>query len=108
MSTFEGHRVAVAGCTSAPCRVVNRVWTVPADRMKTGVIHRVPLSTRAIVILREMKKIKVSEVVFPGSEEGRPLSDMALLSMLRRLGLNVVTHGFRSSFKDWQLSARIS
>ena len=78
-----------------------KVWTVPADRMKAGVRHRVPLSGRAIVILRQMQKVVQSEYVFPGFKDGQPLSNMALLAVLRRLGLEVVTHGFRSSFKDW-------
>jgi integrase len=77
------------------------VWTVPAERMKTGVQHRVPLSARAVAILRQMKGRRMSDFVFPGFEDGQPLSDMAMLAVLRRLGLDVVTHGFRSSFKDW-------
>lgn len=78
-----------------------KVWTVPAERMKAGVRHRVPLSGRAIVILRQMQKLVQSDFVFPGFKDGQPLSNMALLAVLRRLGLDVVTHGFRSSFKDW-------
>jgi integrase len=61
----------------------------------------VPLSARAVAILHQMKGRRMSEFVFPGFEDGQPLSDMAMLTVLRRLGLNVVTHGFRSSFKDW-------
>jgi integrase len=81
--------------------LANRVWTVPPERMKTGVRHRVPLPARAMAILREMKKVRASEFVFPGFRDEQPLSDVALLAVLRRRDLDVVTHGFRSSFKDW-------
>lgn len=55
-----------------------RVWTVPAARMKAGRAHRVPLSARAVEILREMEQRRLSELVFPGTKPGRPLSVMAL------------------------------
>jgi integrase len=79
----------------------NRVWTIPIARMKGGREHRVPLATRVILILKEMCEIRSSDFVFPGIKQGRPLSNMSLLMLLRRMGRNVTAHGFRSSFRDW-------
>jgi integrase len=81
-------------------------WVVPADRMKGGREHRVPLSGPAFDILREMAQVRVSNepdaLVFPGRDAGRPLSDMSLTAVLRRMGRGELTaHGFRSSFRDW-------
>jgi hypothetical protein len=79
-----------------------KVWTVPCDRMKAGKEHRSPLAERAIAILEEMAAIREGDFVFPGGRAGRPLSDMALLITLRRMGQGELTvHGFRSSFSDW-------
>jgi integrase len=78
-----------------------RVWTVPAARMKAGRAHRVPLSARAVEILREMEQRRLSELVFPGTKPGRPLSVMALEMVLRRMKVDVTVHGFRSAFRDW-------
>jgi integrase len=81
-------------------------WTVPADRMKGAREHRVPLSEPALEILREMSKVRTSNdpdaFGFPGREAGRPLSDMSLTAVLRRMKLGDLTaHGFRSAFRDW-------
>ncbi len=76
------------------------VWTVPADRMKASAEHRVPLSDQAIKILKEMPRIDGCEFVFPSSKGGS-LSDMALLTVMRRMSLDAVPHGFRSTFRDW-------
>jgi integrase len=78
-----------------------RVWTVPAARMKAGREHRVPLSARAVEILRVMEQQRLSELVFPGTKPGRPLSVMALEMVLRRMKVDVTVHGFRSAFRDW-------
>jgi integrase len=70
--------------------------------MKAGRDHRIPLSDRALAIIAEMKKIHISDFVFPGRVTDRPLSTMAFLEMLRRLDLTDITaHGFRSTFRDW-------
>ena len=80
----------------------NKIWTIPAARMKTDKEHRVPLSEEVIAILREMKKIKVSEFIFPGNQPNKPLSNMAFLQLLKRMGRGDLTvHGFRSTFRDW-------
>ena len=82
----------------------NRVWTVPAERMKARHEHRVPLSSRALVTLRGARDLsdQPSELLFP-TRSGKPLSDMALTTLLRRLRIPAVPHGFRSSFKDWSM-----
>jgi len=70
--------------------------------MKGGRDHRVPLTSRALQLVSEMSDIKLNEFVFPGMKPGRPLSDMSLLMLLRRIGYGHVTaHGFRSTFRDW-------
>lgn len=77
-------------------------WIVPADRMKQGKEHRVPLSLAALGVLRHMSERRQSEYVFPGNRPGEPLSNMAFLSLLKRMGYGEFTgHGFRSTFRDW-------
>ena len=79
-----------------------KVWTVPAERMKTGKPHRVPLSDRVVAILKPLPREKDSPWVFIGGKTGMPLSNMALLQTLRRMGRDdLTTHGFRSTFRDW-------
>jgi integrase len=79
----------------------SKLWTVPAERMKGGREHRVPLSDRAVGILRGLNQARMSDFVFPGFKRGFPLSSMALEAVLRRAKVDVTTHGFRSSFRDW-------
>ena len=70
--------------------------------MKGGREHRVPLSAPAVAIIERMAAIRSGEYVFPGARAGKPLSNMALLMTLRRMGRDDLTvHGFRSSFSDW-------
>lgn len=91
----------VRGMRWSEVDLTGKVWTVPAARMKGGREHRVPLSGRAVAILRKMEKLRVSEYVFPSYRDGHVLSDMTLMMALRRLGADVTVHGFRSSFRDW-------
>jgi integrase len=80
----------------------NKIWTVPAARMKAGREHRVPLASRAVEMLRQLEKVKTSEFVFPGQARNKPLSNMAMEMVLRRMKIEDATvHGFRSSFRDW-------
>lgn len=77
-------------------------WTVPAQRMKAGRQHRVPLSGPALKLVRTAWDARTSEYVFPGQKPDRPLSNMAMEMQLRRMKLDQFTvHGFRSSFRDW-------
>ena len=78
-----------------------KIWVVPAERMKAGREHRVPLVARAVEIVETLVKLPESEFVFPGQKVNTPLSDMSLSAVLRRMKLPVTIHGFRSSFKDW-------
>ena len=80
------------------------LWTIPAERMKGGVEHRVPLSEAAIAALEEVAPLRdESGLVFPSPLGGRQLSDMTLTKILRTVGLaeRTTVHGFRSSFRDW-------
>lgn len=77
-----------------------RVWIVPASRMKAGKEHRVPLTGPALAVLAEMRKLR-QPFIFPGQRRGKPLSVMAMDMTLRRLKMDVTVHGFRSSFRDW-------
>jgi integrase len=84
----------------------DKVWTVPAARMKAHREHRVPLSVRALTILQDMQPVRHSDdpdaFVFPGPRPGKPLSNMAFLMLLRRMTLEDLTvHGFRATFKTW-------
>jgi integrase len=84
--------------------LLNKTWTVPAGRMKAGKEHRVPLSSGALAILEEVQAHRHADdgFVFPGGKLGKPLSNMAFLMLLRRMGRDDLTaHGFRSSFRDW-------
>ena len=76
-------------------------WTVPGDRTKTGKEHAVPLSARALQVLEQARMlVDGSGLVFP-SETGKVPSAVLLSKMLRRLKVDAVPHGFRSSFRDW-------
>jgi integrase len=77
-----------------------KVWTVPAARMKAGREHRVPLSNAAVEILANAPRMDGSDLVFVASRGGQ-LSDMTLSAVLRRMDVDAVPHGFRSTFRDW-------
>jgi integrase len=79
-----------------------RLWTIPGTRMKAGKEHRVPLSEAAMAIVEAMTALRQGDFIFPGGKARRPLSNMALLMTLRRMGRDDLTaHGFRSTFSDW-------
>lgn len=80
------------------------MWTVPAQRMKAGKEHRVPLSPRAVEIVKSQLAVDTTDEADPlifASARGRPLSDMTLAAVLKRMEVNGVPHGFRSSFRDF-------
>ncbi len=103
----------VIGATWGEIDTKAAVWTVPGERMKASVEHRVPLSDAALAVLREAAKLRVGDnadaPVFPGGKGGKAatgLSNMAMLAVLRRMGREDLTvHGFRSSFRDWASEA---
>jgi integrase len=80
----------------------NKVWAAPPERMKAGKEHRVPLSAAAVTLLGSLGRDRRGDLLFPGAKPGRPLSDMAMTMLLRRMGRGDITiHGFRSTFRDW-------
>ena len=85
-----------------------RLWTVPAAHMKAGRVHRVPLSDAAVALLRGLPSGSGTDLVFPGTRPGRPLSDSSMSKFLRELltrtPWEAVPHGFRSAFMDWARS----
>jgi integrase len=94
----------VLGARWSEVNLREKVWIVPQERMKAGAEHRVPLSTPVLSILEQMleRAGDPEGFVFFGGKAGKPLSNMALLMTLRRMGRDGLTaHGFRSSFRDW-------
>lgn len=79
-----------------------RLWTIPADHMKRGKAHMVPLSDAALAVLAKANALRLegTDVVFPGAA-GNPMSDMTLLKVLRDMSEPFHVHGFRSTFTDW-------
>ncbi|MEM8540553.1 MAG: integrase arm-type DNA-binding domain-containing protein [Pseudomonadota bacterium] len=78
------------------------LWTIPANRMKAGAEHVIPLTEPTQAILGQLFETRTSDLVFEGQKRGRPLSQMSMLMLLRRMKMTDVTvHGFRSSFRDW-------
>jgi integrase len=92
----------ILGMRWAEVDLDKKLWTIPANRMKAGREHRVPFSPRAVEILRQLHKVQSGDFVLPGQARNKPLSNMAMEMVLRRMKLeNVTVHGFRSSFRDW-------
>lgn len=98
----------VLGATWQEIDLENRSWTIPAGRTKAHREHRVPLSHSAMAVLGRLPRLADCPFVFPGARDGRPLSSMALLMLMRGMGHGVggeksdaVPHGFRSAFRDW-------
>ncbi len=89
----------VIGATWDEVDLDKAIWTIPADRMKAGKEHRVPLSPRAIEILEAAKPLNKGWL-FP-ADRGGQLSDMAMTMLLRRMKVDATVHGFRSAFRDW-------
>ncbi len=76
------------------------VWTVPGERMKAGLPHRVPLSDAAVAVVNTAPGLD-SQLVFPGQKRGQPMHDMTVAAPLKRLDVPGTVHGFRSTFRDW-------
>jgi integrase len=95
----------VRGMTWDELDLEQKLWTIPASRMKAKRAHRVPLSTAAVTLLQSMLpssgKVELGQLVFSGAKKDTQLSDMTLAAVLRRMQVAVTTHGFRSSFRDW-------
>ncbi|MEK1891677.1 MAG: integrase arm-type DNA-binding domain-containing protein [Phyllobacterium sp.] len=98
-----GRSGEVLGATWGEIDLEREVWTVPAARMKSGRVHQVPLSRRAVAILGELHERRRNNYVFPGQRKDRPLSGSSMEMLLRRLKVKplATVHGFRSGFRDW-------
>ncbi len=81
-----------------------RLWVLPAERMKANKVHKVPLTDEALALLKALPRFVESPYLFPAARGG-PLSDMSISAVTKRMGVDAVPHGFRSSFKDWARSA---
>lgn len=90
----------VRGATWSEIDLNNSVWTVPAGRMKAGREHRVPLSPEAVQLLHALPRFAHTDIVFV-APRGGVLSDMTLSAVMRRMEVDAVPHGFRSTFRDW-------
>lgn len=120
-SAFTSARAALqflihTGCRSGEVRFATfteidwseKQWNIPADRMKAGEAHSIPLTPEALSLLQRQKTLNPNNpnaLIFPGMR-GKPMSDMTLTKALRSAGVKVDTvHGFRSSFRDWVAEA---
>ncbi len=100
--------IILTACRSGECRGANwaeinlneRVWIIPAERMKMGQEHRVPLCDDAIKLLESLPRFEGSNYLFTAARGGQ-LSDMSISMLCRRMAVEAVPHGFRSTFKDW-------
>ncbi|MDE1906465.1 MAG: tyrosine-type recombinase/integrase [Rhodospirillales bacterium] len=93
----------IRGATWGEVDLKSALWTIPAERMKAGKEHVIPLSSAAMDVFRRALSYREarSELVFPGQRGGKPLSDMTLTKICRDMEVPAVPHGFRSSFRDW-------
>jgi integrase len=89
------------GAVWAEIDLDQNVWTIPASRMKAGLEHRVPLSTQAVALLKALPRHADNDLVFPSPQGGRKLSDMTLLAVMKRMEVDAVPHGMRSTFRMW-------
>jgi integrase len=90
----------VRGVVWSELDLAAKTWNVPAGRMKAGREHRVPLSNAAMSLLEALPRTKGTDLVFPGTKN-KALSDMSLTAVMRRMEVDAVPHGFRSTFRDW-------
>jgi len=96
-----GRTGEVIGAKPDEIDLVAKTWTIPAARMKGKREHRVPLSSAALSIAKAMRQLD-KDHLFPGGRPRKPLSNMAMLELLKRMGRDDLTvHGFRSTFRDW-------
>jgi len=90
----------VRGATWSEIDFDRGLWTIPAGRMKGGKAHKVPLTAGMVEILKNLPERADSNYVFPAIRGGA-LSDVTLIAVCRRAGIDATPHGFRSSFKEW-------
>lgn len=117
MTAFCLRWIMLTACRSGEARkmvwsdvdIESRVWSIPKDKAKTGVMHRIPLNDECLQILAQVKSFNVnSEVVF-SNKLGNPFSDVALSKLLKSVSYPTATvHGLRSSFRDWCAESNVS
>ncbi len=92
----------VTGATHSEIDTDKKIWVIPKERMKAGKEHRIPLVDGALAVLEQVLPLSNGSYIFPGGKSDKPLSNMAMAMLLRRMGYETVTvHGFRSSFRDF-------
>jgi integrase len=94
----------IRGAVFSEINIAEKLWTIPPERMKAGREHRVPLSPRALAIVREMQliqKYQPGSLLFPGARKGRRVADVTITATLRQIGIDTAVHGFRATFKTW-------
>ena len=100
--------IILTACRSSECRLATwdeidfqeKTWTIPAERMKAGKEHRIPLTDDAIKLLNNLPHFEGSNYLFT-APKGGPISDMTISAVCRRMEVEAVPHGFRSTFRDW-------
>ena len=101
--------VILTACRSGEARLatwaefdmVSKTWAIPGQRMKSGRPHNVPLSAEAVALLEALPRMEGTTLLFPGTKAGKPLSDMSMTAVMRRMEVDAVPHGFRASFSSW-------
>lgn len=105
--------VILTACRSGEARLAtwpeidlkNKTWSIPGARMKSGRPHSVPLSDEAVALLEALPTVEGTDLIFPGAKKDKPLSDMSLSAVVRRMAVDAVPHGFRASFSSWCASS---
>ena len=100
--------IILTACRSGECRLAtwdeinlqDKVWTIPGERMKAGKEHKIPLVDDAVKLLRRLPRFQGSDYIFT-APRGGPLSDMSISAVCKRMKVEAVPHGFRSTFRDW-------
>jgi integrase len=92
----------VRGARWSEINLDEKIWVIPAERMKAGKEHRIPLAAPAVALLKELTLSEDEDLVFLSAKPGKPISDMTLGAVLKRMDCTAITtHGFRSTFRDW-------
>lgn len=90
------------GLVWSELHLTKKIWIIPAERMKAGVEHRVPLGDRALQILKTIRPYAGKTYVFISGKEDKPMSQMSMAMLLRRMDyLDITVHGMRSTFREW-------
>ena len=105
--------VVLTACRSGEARLAiwaeidtkAKTWAIPGPRMKSGRPHNVPLSDDVVTLLEALPRLEGTDLLFPGAKAGKPLSEMSLTAVMRRMGVDAVPHGFRASFSSWCASS---